>query len=307
MDKIQVAILGTGNIGTDLMYKILKNSDVMELSMFAGIDKNSEGLKLAQSEGVPNSCHGIDAILEDPDINIVFEATSAKAHLKHAPEFKKHKKIAVDLTPAAVGPFVVPSVNLDQIHKQHSLDELNINMISCGAQASIPLINAVKNIVDIEYAELITATASKSIGMGTRQNIDEFTYTSARAIEKLGGATKARVIPVINPADPPIKMSNTVYIVPHDNNFDESKVKDSIMDTVDYVKRYVPGYRMKTDPIIDYKDTPWGEKPVIVMLNEVEGAGDYLPKYSGNLDIMTAAAWMAGESISNILLERIKI
>lgn len=296
MSKVKVGILGSGNIGTDLMYKILKSEGHMKLSIMAGIIPESEGLARARNSGIRASHEGIAAILEDPDIQIVFDATSAKAHLHHAEALRAAGKIVVDLTPAAVGPYVVPPVNL----KEH-IDSLNVNMISCGGQATIPLVYAVSRVVPVHYAEVITTTSSLSIGPGTRQNIDEFTITTANGLKKIGGAKIARALPVINPADPPIIMTNTVYAVVKED-FDETEVKGSVEAMVDEVSGYVPGYRLKSTPFVDYRDTPWGKLPVIVILNEVEGSGDFLPAYAGNLDIMTASACRVGELYAQHLL-----
>ena len=290
MTKIKVGILGSGNIGTDLMYKILKNDGNMELALLAGIDAGSEGLTRARDLGVGTSHHGIDAILEDPEIQIVFDATSAKAHMHNAGRIREAGKMAVDLTPAAIGPFVVPTVNL-----QEQIDAMNVNLISCGGQATTPLVYAVNRIVPVHYAEVITTAASVSIGPGTRHNVDEFTQTTANALHKIGGAKISRAIPVFNPAQPPVNMSNTVYAVIKEE-FDEEAVKSSIESIVAEISSYVPGYHLKSAPFIDYRDTPWGQHlPTVVIMNEVVGAGDFFPTYAGNLDIMTASALKVGE------------
>ncbi|OLO26685.1 acetaldehyde dehydrogenase (acetylating) [Alkalihalophilus pseudofirmus] len=290
MSKVKVAILGSGNIGTDLMYKILKNEENMELSMMVGIDPESEGLIRAQNMGIHASHKGAKAILEDPDIKIVFDATSAKAHIAIAEEFRNAGKMMIDLTPAAVGPYVVPPVNLDA-----HIEAMNVNMVSCGGQATTPLVHAVNRIVPVHYAEAIATAASKAIGPGTRQNVDEFTRTTANAIKEVGGAHMARAIPVFNSAVPEIKMTNTVYAVIKENDFDETAVKTSVKNIVEEVSSYVPGYRLKGEPFIDYRDTPWGRLPVVVIMNEVESTGDFFPAYAGNLDIMTASARKVGE------------
>jgi acetaldehyde dehydrogenase len=300
VSKVKVAILGSGNIATDLMYKILKRPEHMELALVSGIILESDGLARARSEGVPTSHHGIQAILDDPDIRIVFDATSAKAHVEHAKQLKANNRIAIDLTPAAVGPFVVPPVNLGE-----QLDAPNVNMISCGGQASIPLIHAISSVAPVVYAELISTTASRSVGPGTRHNIDEFTYTTARAIEAVGGARQARALPVINPADPPLIMSNTVYAV-MEEGFDAAAVFNSVKSMVAEVQGYVPGYRLKAEPFLDERDTPWGHLPMVIVLNQVEGAGDYLPKYAGNLDIMTASAWRVGQLYAQHQLQTVE-
>uniref|UniRef100_A0A7U3YFI1 Acetaldehyde dehydrogenase n=1 Tax=Geobacillus sp. (strain Y4.1MC1) TaxID=581103 RepID=A0A7U3YFI1_GEOS0 len=297
MSKVKVGILGSGNIGTDLMYKILNNDGHMELSIIAGIVPESEGLMRARSMGIRASHEGIAAILEDPDVRIVFDATSAKAHRQNAEALRAAGKIVIDLTPAAIGPFVVPPINLNE-----HINAWNVNMISCGGQATIPLVYAVSRIVSVQYAEVITTTASRSIGPGTRQNMDEFTYTTAQGLQSIGGAKIARAIPVINSADPTIIMTNTVYAAVEED-FDEKAIILSIKDMVDEVSKYVPGYRLKATPFIDYRDTPWGRLPVVVILNEVEGSEDFLPAYAGNLDIMTASARRVGESYAQHLLK----
>jgi acetaldehyde dehydrogenase len=295
-DKIKVAILGSGNIGTDLMYKLLKQPGSMELVMLAGIDPNSEGLARARSLGVEASCAGIDAILEAPEIRIVFDATSAKAHVRHAKALRETGRIAIDLTPAARGPYVVPPVNLGE-----HLHAPNVNLITCGGQATIPLVYAVSRVTPVRYAEMVSTVASRSAGPGTRQNIDEFTFTTARGLEVIGGAAQGKAIIILNPAEPPILMRNTVYVVPA-TEFDEEAIFSSIAQMVAEVQRYVPGYRLKNPPVIEYRETPWGKRPVVIMLLEVEGAGDFLPPYAGNLDIMTASARRVGELFAQHLL-----
>lgn len=287
---MKAAIVGSGNIGTDLMYKIVKQEGNMELSLVAGIDPESEGLRRARELGIRASHDGIDAILEDPDIRIVFDATSAKAHLQIADKLREAGKMAVDLTPAAAGPYVVPPVNL----KEH-LEAFNVNMVSCAGQATTPLVYAVSRVAPVHYAEVIATAASRAIGPGTRQNVDEFTRTTANALMKVGGAKLARAIPVFNPAEPPITMTNTVYAVMKEADVDEEAVKMSVNAIVHEVASYVPGYRLKGEPFVDYRSTPWGRLPVIVIMNEVEGAGDFFPAYAGNLDIMTASARKVGE------------
>jgi acetaldehyde dehydrogenase len=294
--KIKVAILGSGNIGTDLMYKLLKQPGSMELVMLAGIDPNSEGLARARSLGVEASYAGIDAILEAPEIRIVFDATSAKAHVRHAKALRETGRIAIDLTPAARGPYVVPPVNLGE-----HLNAPNVNLITCGGQATIPLVYAVSRVTPVRYAEMVSTVASRSAGPGTRQNIDEFTFTTARGLEVIGGAAQGKAIIILNPAEPPILMRNTVYVVPA-TEFDEGAIFSSIAQMVAAVQRYVPGYRLKSRPVIEYRETPWGKRPVVIMLLEVEGAGDFLPPYAGNLDIMTASARRVGELFAQHLL-----
>ncbi len=296
--KIRVAIVGSGNIGTDLMYKLLEEPGHMELAMVAGIEPESEGLKRARDEGIETTHEGIQPVLDDSEIKIVFEATSAKAHVQNAPEYKEAGKIAVDLTPAAQGPYVVPVANLTE-----HLDEDNVNLMTCGAQATTPMAYAVSRVTPVRYAEMVSTVASLSAGPGTRQNIDEFTFTTARGLEEIGGAKEGKAIIILNPADPPLIMRNTVYVVPEEDEVDEEAITDSVNEVVAEVQKAVPGYQLKNGPTFDEQDTPWGEKkPVIMMFLEVEGAGHFLPKYSGNLDIMTAAARKVGEGFARHLL-----
>jgi acetaldehyde dehydrogenase len=297
-DKVKVAIVGSGNIGTDLMYKLLKEPGHMDLGMVAGIEADSEGLKRARDEGIGTTHEGIQPVLDDPEIRIVFDATSAKAHVRHAKMLKEAGKIAVDLTPAARGPYVVPVANLTE-----HLDEENVNLMTCGAQATTPMAYAVSQVTPVRYAEMISTVASLSAGPGTRQNIDEFTFTTARGLEEIGGAQEGKAIIILNPADPPLIMRNTVYVVPEEDEVDEEKITDSVEEVVSEVQKAVPGYQLKNGPTFDERDTPWGEKkPVMMMFLEVEGAGHFLPKYSGNLDIMTAAARKVGEGFARHLL-----
>jgi acetaldehyde dehydrogenase len=296
--KIKVAIVGSGNIGTDLMYKLLEEPGHMELKLVAGIEPESEGLKRARDEGIETTHEGIQPVLDDPEIKIVFEATSAKAHVQNAPKYKEAGKIAVDLTPAAQGPYVVPVANLTE-----HLDEDNVNLMTCGAQATTPMAYAVSKVTPVRYAEMVSTVASLSAGPGTRQNIDEFTFTTARGLEEIGGAREGKAIIVLNPADPPLIMRNTVYVVPEEDEVDEEEITDSVNEVVTEVQKAVPGYQLKNGPTFDERDTPWGEKkPVIMMFLEVEGAGHFLPKYSGNLDIMTSAARRVGEGFARHLL-----
>jgi len=296
--KIKVAIVGSGNIGTDLMYKLLEEPGHMELKLVAGVEPESEGLKRARDEGIETTYEGIQPVLDDPEIKIVFEATSAKAHVQNAPKYKEAGKIAVDLTPAAQGPYVVPVANLTE-----HLDEDNVNLMTCGAQATTPMAYAVSRVTPVRYAEMVSTVASLSAGPGTRQNIDEFTFTTARGLEEIGGAKEGKAIIILNPADPPLIMRNTVYVVPEEDEVDEEEITDSVNEVVAEVQKAVPGYQLKNGPAFDERDTPWGEKkPVIMMFLEVEGAGHFLPKYSGNLDIMTSAARRVGEGFARHLL-----
>ncbi|MEW6635318.1 MAG: acetaldehyde dehydrogenase (acetylating) [Actinomycetota bacterium] len=294
--KVKVGIIGSGNIGTDLMYKLLKNPGHMELKMLAGVDPNSEGLRRASELGIETTYEGIGPVLEDDEIKIVFDATSAKAHIRHAKMLKEAGKIAVDLTPAARGPYVVPVVNLTE-----HLNKDNVNLLTCGAQATTPMAYAVSRVTPTLYAEMVSTVASLSAGPGTRQNIDEFTFTTARGLEKIGGAKYGKAIIILNPAAPPIMMRNTVYVVP-EGDFDENEVVESVERVVAEVQEYVPGYHLKSEPVFDEKETLWGKKKIVILLIEVEGAGDFLPKYAGNLDIMTASARGVGEQFARHLL-----
>lgn len=294
--RIKAAILGTGNIGSDLLFKLRKNPGMLELALFAGIDPASDGLARARSLGVPTSDRGIEAVLADPDINIVFDATSARAHVRHAPALAAAGKIAIDLTPAARGPAVVPPANLSA-----HLDARNLNLITCGGQATIPLVHAVRRVTPVAYAEIVSTVASVSAGPGTRQNIDEFTQTTARGLESLGGAQRAKAIIILNPADPPILMRNTIYVMPA-GDFDEASITRSIEQMIAEVQTYVPGYRLKGEPVFDTVTTAAGPRRSITLLLEVTGAGDYLPKYAGNLDIMTASACRVAQALAERLL-----
>jgi acetaldehyde dehydrogenase len=280
--RLKVAIIGPGNIGTDLLYKI-RRSQRLELLMVAGIVEGSPGLQRAAAFGIRTTAQGIGPILDDPAIDLVFDCTSARAHLQHAPLLRQAGKIAIDLTPAAVGPYVVPCVNLGE-----HFDSLNINLVTCGGQATVPIVAAVSRVAKVTYAEIVATIASASAGPGTRQNIDEFTQTTARALCMLGGAEKGKAIIVLNPAEPPILMRNTIYTLV--DRAEESAIVDSINAMVADVQEYVPGYRLKMPPLVE------GNK-VITMI-EVTGAGDYLPVYSGNLDIINAAAVGVAERLA---------
>ncbi len=287
MAKISVAILGSGNIGTDLMYKV-RRSALLELQMVAGIEPASEGLARARELGFETCTDGIEGVLRNGKIKLVFDATSARSHLAHAPRFKAAGIIAIDLTPAAVGPGVIPVVNI----QEHST-EPNVNLVSCGAQATVPIVAAINMVSPVQYAETVSTLASRSAGPGTRQNIDEFTRTTARGVRDIGGAKKSKSIIVLNPAEPPIIMRNTVYAVV-DLPADEKSIRDSVMAMAEKIKSYVPGYRITVEPFLD------GDHFTTCI--EVTGAGDYLPPYSGNLDIMTAAAVNVAERYAETLL-----
>ena len=284
MRKVKAAVLGPGNIGSDLMFKILR-SENLEMSMLAGIVE-SEGIKRANGIGVKTSTDGINAIIADPEIQIVFDATTAYAHAKHAPLLKEAGKFAIDLTPAAVGPYFVPCVNIDELTNEM----LNVNMVTCGGQATVPIVYAVSRVAGAEYAEIVSCISSASAGPGTRNNIDEFTRTTARALEVLGGADRGKAIVILNPADPPIIMTNTIYVKAKRPEVGLEVITKSVHDIVNEMQQYVPGYRLRVPPIMD------GDKVTVGI--EVEGAGDFLPVYSGNLDIINAVAVATAERIA---------
>ena len=298
-EKVKVAILGSGNIGSDLMFKILREPGHMELALLSGIEPGSEGLARARALGINASHEGIQPILDDPSIRIVFDATSAYAHVRHAKMLKEVGRIAIDLTPAARGPYVIPPVNL----LEH-IDQENVNLITCGGQATIPLVYAVSRVTPVPYAEMVSTIASLSAGPGTRQNIDEFTFTTARGLEVIGGAKKGKAIIILNPADPPILMRNTIYALLDAEDVDRAAIVESVEAMVRDVQGYVPGYRLKNEPVFEIRDTPEGKRTLIAMLLEVTGAGDFLPSYAGNLDIMTASARQVGEVFAQRILEQ---
>lgn len=289
------AIVGSGNIGTDLLYKLLR-SDVLQPVAMVGVDPDSEGLARARSLGVEATHAGVDWLLERAgDVEIVYEATSAWVHRQNAPRYRAAGMTAVDLTPAKLGPLVVPPVNLDA-----HLDADNVNLITCGGQATVPIVSAVARVCDVAYAEIVSTVASLSAGPGTRQNIDEFTKTTSAALVEVGGARHGKAIMVLNPADPPILMRNTVFCALPEG-YDADAVGQSILDMVAEVSAYVPGYRLKSEPVFETEtySTPGGVVAArVVALLEVEGAGDYFPPYAGNLDIMTASAVRVGEAIA---------
>jgi acetaldehyde dehydrogenase len=297
--RVPCAVVGTGNIGTDLMYKLLRSS-ALELRAMVGIDPASEGLARARSLGIDTTSDGVDWLLQRADeVEVVFEATSARIHAAHAPRYRQAGLRAVDLTPAGVGPAVVPPVNLDR-----HLGEPNVNLITCGGQATIPIVAAVTRVTDVPYAEIVSTVASLSAGPGTRQNIDEFTRRTSQGLVDIGGARRGKAIIVLNPAEPPIMMRNTVYCALPDDA-DRKVVADSIERMVAGVAAYVSGYRLKSPPVFDDGPfpTPGGEAAGrVIALLEVEGAADFLPAYAGNLDIMTAAAVRVGEALARRIL-----
>lgn len=288
MAKIKAAVIGPGNIGSDLMYKIFR-SPYLEMGLMTGIVE-SEGIKRAASLGIPVSTEGVDAVLKRDDIKIVFEATSAGAHFHNAPLLKAAGKISIDLTPAAVGPYCVPSVNLDQLQA-----EPDINMVTCGGQATIPIIHAIERVAGAEYAEIVACISSMSAGPGTRANMDEFTETTSKAIEMVGRADKGKAIIVLNPADPPLMMTNTIMVKIKRKDAAIEEIRASIDQIIRELKEYVPGYQLRVPPVLE------GDKVTTIV--QVEGQGDFLPSYSGNLDIINSAAVAAGEKIARRLLK----
>ena len=284
-EKIKVGIIGPGNIGSDLMFKVMKSKH-LEMKMMAG-RKVSEGIKRAQGLGFATTIDGAEGLAADPEIKIVFDATSAKAHEAAAPILKAAGKIAIDLTPAAVGPYVVPCVNLDSL-----ADEPNFNMVTCGGQAVTPIAYAINRVADSEYTEIVSCIASKSAGPGTRANIDEFTETTAKALRVVAGADRSKAIIILNPAEPPLIMTNTVYSLVRNPN--EKLITESVNDIIREVQAYVPGYRLRVPPIFD------GNKVTVII--EVEGAADFLPSYSGNLDIINQAALAVADKVAAKML-----
>lgn len=290
--KAKVAIVGSGNISTDLLYKLLR-SEWLEPRWMVGIDPESDGLARAAKLGLETTHEGVEWLLAQPDKpDLVFEATSAYVHRDAAPKYAEAGIRAIDLTPAAVGPAVIPPANL----REH-LDALNVNMITCGGQATIPIVYAVSRIVEVPYAEIVASVASVSAGPGTRANIDEFTKTTARGVQTIGGAARGKAIIILNPADPPMIMRDTIFCaIPTDA--DREAIAASIHDVVKEVQTYVPGYRLLNEPQFDEPSINSGGQALVTTFVEVEGAGDYLPPYAGNLDIMTAAATKVGEEIA---------
>jgi acetaldehyde dehydrogenase len=301
MAGISAAIVGSGNIGTDLMAKLLRHGDGIELRYMVGVDPDSEGLARARRCGLEASHEGVDWLLTRDDApDIVFEATSAKAHAANAPRYAAAGIRAIDLTPAAVGPYVCPPVNLDL-----NLAAPNLNLITCGGQATIPVVAAVSAVVPVPYAEIVASIASRSAGPGTRANIDEFTQTTATAMAKVGGAGRGKAIILLNPVEPPMIMRNTVFCAIPAEAAEPGPARDavtaSIHAMVDTVRGYVPGYTLRAEPQYDPPDHRWRDMARVGVFLEVRGRGDYLPEYAGNLDIITAAAARVGELLASHL------
>jgi acetaldehyde/propanal dehydrogenase len=292
MKKIRCALIGSGNIGTDLIYKI-QRSPVLEPVWMVGIDPESEGLARAREMGLKTTAAGVDGLLPhvlEDNIQIAFDATSAYVHAENSRKLNELGVMMIDLTPAAIGPLCVPPVNL----KSHAEKvEMNVNMISCAGQATIPIVFAVSRIQAVGYGEIVASLASKSIGPGTRANLDEFTYTTSNAIEIVGGARKGKALAIINPAEPPMMMRNTISCLT-DEEPDQARITASVLEMIKEVQKYVPGYRLVNGPLFD------GKRVTVFM--EVAGLGDYLPKYAGNLDIMTAAATRTAEMFAQEII-----
>lgn len=290
--KIKCALIGPGNIGTDLLAK-LKRSPVLEPVWMVGIDPESDGLKRAREMGIKTTAEGVDGLIphmKADGVQIVFDATSAYVHAENSRKVNAEGALMIDLTPAAIGPFCVPPVNLvEHVGKR----EMNVNMVTCGGQATIPMVAAISRVQPVGYGEIVATVSSKSAGPGTRKNIDEFTRTTSGAIEKVGGAKKGKAIIIINPAEPPLIMRDTVHCLTEDDP-DQEKITASIHEMIKEVQKYVPGYKLVNGPVFD------GNRVSVFL--EVEGLGDYLPKYAGNLDIMTAAAARTAEMFAEEIL-----
>lgn len=299
--KLKAAIVGPGNIGTDLLIKLLNNSKHIEPIYMVGVDPASDGLKRAKDLGLTVSAEGVDWLVkQDPKPDLVFEATSAGAHTANAPKYREAGIRAIDLTPAAVGPYLCPSVNLDSLA---TVD--NVNMITCGGQATTPIVNAVSSVVDVDYAEVVSSIASKSAGPGTRANIDEFIETTQNALKQLGGAKDSKVVLVLNPVEPPMLMRNTVYCsLPAEAGQPgelQDAIKDAIAKRVEEVQAYVPGYHLTAEPQFDEARDDWNGWARVTVLIQVRGAADYLPDYAGNLDIITSAAVATADRYAELL------
>ncbi|WP_235736095.1 acetaldehyde dehydrogenase (acetylating) [Nocardioides alcanivorans] len=300
MRKATAAIVGPGNIGTDLMYKLLR-SEVIEPRWMIGVDPASEGLKLARDKGLEASHEGVDWLLKQDELpDFIFEATSAYVHREYAPRYAEAGIRAVDLTPAAVGPAVIPPVNGEE-----HVNAMNVNMITCGGQATIPMVAAVSRATPVSYAEIVASVSSASAGPGTRANIDEFTRTTSNGVMTIGGAERGKAIIILNPAEPPMIMRDTIFCAV-DPDADRDAIAASVHRMEKAVQEYVPGYRLLQEPQFDdASDATLGKTKVSIFV-EVEGAGDFLPPYAGNLDIMTAAAARVGDNIARSLLTQEK-
>ena len=312
--KLKAAIIGSGNIGTDLMIKIMRNAKNIQMGVMVGIDPESDGLARAKRLGVATTAEGVEGLVKMPefaDVDIVFDATSARAHVVNDKRLRQVKPAikVVDLTPAAIGPYCVPVVNLEQ-----HLDADNVNMVTCGGQATIPIVAAVASVATVHYAEIVASIASKSAGPGTRANIDEFTETTSKAIEVIGGAKKGKAIIILNPAEPPLLMRDTVYVL--SDVVDTAKVEAAIEKMVTRVNAYVPGYKLKQRVQFETfdKHNPLNISGVGKMTGlktsiflQVEGAAHYLPAYAGNLDIMTSAALATAEKLAERMLSAAEV
>jgi acetaldehyde dehydrogenase len=294
--RVKAAILGTGNVALDLAHKLLGRPGRTELALVAGTAADPEGRSRMRALGVETSDRGVEAILAEPEIGIVFDATTADAHRRHARLLADAGKAAIDLTPAAVGPPVVPVVNADE-----HLGEENLSLLTCPAQAAVPLVHAVSSVVPTLYAEVVSTLASDSAGPGLRRNVDELLAVTASGLERLGGARRGKAIVILSPARPPVTMRSTLYVVP-DAEFVEDDVVRAVLRRIEELRRSVPGYRLRDEPVFERRDTPWGRRHVVVLLVEVEGAGDSLPSYAGNLDVATVAAREVGERLARRLL-----
>ncbi|MGP4990380.1 acetaldehyde dehydrogenase (acetylating) [Glutamicibacter ardleyensis] len=298
MAKKTAAIVGSGNIGSDLMFKIMRRSTNVEVKYMIGVDPSSDGLARAARLGITTSAEGVDWLLAQDELpDFVFECTSAKAHEANAPKYKAAGIHAIDLTPAAVGPYLAPVVNLDSL-----TDTMNVNMITCAGQATTPIVAAVSSVVPVEYAEIVASIASKSAGPGTRANVDEFTETTAKALEVVGGAKRGKAIIIINPVEPPMMMRNTIYAMIPAEAATAGETQDKIRAAIDKaaadIRDYVPGYELRMEPQFEEAREDWGGFGRVGIWVQVAGAADYLPEYAGNLDIITAAATRTADLLS---------
>lgn len=304
MAKKTAAIVGSGNIGTDLMFKLMRRSKNVEVKFMIGVDPASDGLARAARLGLTTSAEGVDWLLAQDELpDFVFECTSAKAHAANAPKYKAAGIHAIDLTPAAVGPYLAPVVNLDSL-----TDTMNVNMITCAGQATTPIVAAVSSVVPVDYAEIVASIASKSAGPGTRANVDEFTETTAKALEVVGGAKRGKAIIIINPVEPPMMMRNTIYCAIPAQAAEPGATQDAIRAAIETaaenIRDYVPGYELRVEPQFDTAREDWGGNGRVGIWVQVAGAADYLPEYAGNLDIITAAATRTADLLAQRMDER---